>query len=122
MEIEERKKIIKKALIDSFVNDSKAYKNTISFINSDFVNSNINFKYSYDEFCIEFLNQTLINLDDIDIFNYDEYDQFYNNFWKFNLYNLQCMLNTKLDTLGYKYDDYYNNSDIKQQIKNKYKK
>ena len=121
MEIEERKKVLKKALTDSFVEDSKAYKSTIEFINTDFINSNIDFKYTYDEFCIEFLNQTLSNLEDIDIFNYDEYDQFYNNFWKFNLYNLQCMLSNKLDKLGYKYDEYYNNSDIKKQIKGKYK-
>lgn len=120
MEIEERKKVLKTALINSFVDDYTAYKNTIDFINKDLSGSSIAFQYSYDEFCIEFLNETLINLEDIDIFTVDKYNEFYRNFWKFNLYNLQCMLNKKLDTLGYKYEDFYKKSNIKQTINKKY--
>jgi len=115
MEIDEKKKVLKQALVNSFVEDSKAYKNTIEFINNDFFNSNINFKYTYDEFCVEFLNQTLLNIENIDIFNYSG-GQFFNNFFKFNIYNLQCMLSEKLYKLGYKYDDYYNNSDMKENL------
>jgi len=122
MEIEERKMILKTALINSFVDDYTAYKNTIEFINNDLKASNITFQYSYNEFCIEFLNETLINLEDIDIFTADQYSQFYINFWQFNLYNLQCMLNKKLDTLGYKYEDFYKTSNIKEKINKKYLK
>ena len=120
MEIEERKTVLKTALINSFVDDYTAYKNTIEFINNDLCKSNIKFQYSYDEFCVEFLDQTLINIEDVDLFA-EKYNEFYNNFWKFNLYNLQCMLNKKLDELGYKYDDFYKTSRIKEKINKKYK-
>lgn len=122
MDIEERKNILKSALINSFVDDYSAYKNTIKFINNDLNESNIKFQYSYDQFCADFLNQTLINIEDIDIFNADQYNQFYVNFWQFNLYNLQCMLNNKLAELGYKYDDFYKNSNMREKIKKKYLK
>lgn len=115
MDIEERKKVLKTALINSFVDDYKAYKNTIEFINNDLQKSDINFKYSYDEFCLAFLNQTLKNIEDIDIFTSNEYD----HFWQFNLYNLQCMLTEKLDELGYKFEDFYENSNMKQKINKK---
>lgn len=120
MKIEERKEIIRSALINSFVEDSKAYKSTIKFINRDLKKSKVNFQYSYDEFCIEFLNQTLTNIENIDIFTVEGYNQFYVNFWQFNLYNLQCMLNKKLDELGFKYEDFYKNSSIKDKINKKY--
>lgn len=120
MEIEERKKVLKNALTNSFVDDYDSYKKTIEFINKDLIESNINFQYKYDEFCIDFLNETLKNVEQIDIFSFDEFNQFYFNFWKFNLYNLQSMLNNKLDVLGYKYEDFYNNSNIKQKIEEKY--
>ena len=120
MEIEERKSVLKTALINSFVDDYTAYKNTIEFINKDLSGSSIAFQYSYDEFCVEFLNETLINLEDIDIFTVDQDNQFYINFWQFNLYNLQCMLNRKLNTLGYEYEDFYKTSNIKQKINKKY--
>jgi hypothetical protein len=120
MEIVERKKVIKNALTNSFVDDYKAYKTTIEFINKDLEKSKINYQYTYDEFCVEFLNQTLINIEDIDIFTVEGYDQFYINFWQFNLYNLQCMLNKKLDELGCDYKDFYENSSIKDKVNKKY--
>ena len=120
MTVEERKKVLQFALTNSFVDEYKAYKYTIKLINMDLSDSNIEFQYSYDEFCIEFLNQTLKNLEDIDIFSFNEYDKFSVNFWQFNLYNLQCMLNNKLNDLGYKFDDFYNNSIIKNSIDKKY--
>lgn len=120
MEVEDRKKVIKTSLINSFVDDYSAYKNTITFINKDLQKSNINFQYNYDDFCVEFLNQTLKNIEDIDIFNADKYEDFYINFWQFNLYTLQCMLNKKLDDLGYKYEDFYENSNIKSKVDKKY--
>jgi len=120
MEVEDRKKIIKTALINSFVDDYKAYKTTIEFINNDLKKSKIKYKYKYNDFCIEFLNMTLKNLENFDIFTAEGYSQFYINFWQFNLYNLQCMLNLKLDELGYKFEDFYKNSDIKQKVNKKY--
>ena len=120
MKIEDRKKVIKTALVNSFVDDSKAYKSTIEFINKDLKKSEINFQYSYDEFCLEFLNETLINIENIDIFTVDGFDQFYINFWQFNLYNLQCMLNKKLDILGYNFEDFYENSTIKEKVNKRY--
>jgi len=120
METKERKRIIKKALTNSFVDDYGAYKNTISFINRDLEKSNIDFQYSYDEFCVEFLNETLKNIEDIDIFTVEGYDQFYINFWQFNLYNLQCMLNKKLIKLGYNFEDFYENSIIREKVNKKY--
>jgi hypothetical protein len=116
MEIEEQKKFLKKALIDSFVEESDAYKKTIKIINSDLNKSNINYQYTYDEFCVEFLNETLKNIDKIDIFGYDEFNQFYVNFWNFNLYNLRQMLNTKLTKLGHSFDEFYNKSEMKNKI------
>ena len=119
---EERKIILKNALINSFVDDYSAYKSTIKFINNDLKTSNINFEYSYDEFCTDFLNETLSNIEDIDIFNEISYNNFYINYWQFNLFNLQCMLHKKLLTLGYKYEDFYKNSNIKEKVKKKYLK
>lgn len=121
MTIDDRKKVLKSALTNSFVEDYSSYKNTIEFINSDLAKSNIDYQYSYDDFCIEFLNQTLKNIEEIDIFSFNEYDQFYVNFWQFNFYNLKCMLTKKLDEFGYKYEDFYDKSSIKQKINDKYK-
>lgn len=120
MEIEDRKSVIKTALINSFVDDSKAYKTTIEFINKDLKKSKIKFQYKYDDFCLEFLNETLTNIENIDIFTVEGYDQFYTNFWQFNLYNLQCMLNKKLKNLGYSFDDFYKNSKMKEKVNRKY--
>lgn len=120
MEVEDRKKVIKSSLTNSFVEDYDAYKKTIEFINKDLEKSKIGFQYEYDEFCVEFLDQTLKNIEDIDIFTVEGYDQFYINFWQFNLYNLQCMLNKKLDELGYKFEDFYENSTIKDKVNRKY--
>ena len=111
MRIYERKKVIKEALVSSFVDDHKAYKKTISIINQELYDNNIKYQYTYDEFCIDFLNQSLIEIENVDIFNFDEYESFYSNFWIFNLYNIKNMLSTKLNELGYKYDDIYKKYD-----------
>jgi len=124
MGIDNQKEILKYALINSFVDDYNAYKKTIDFINEDLKKMNINFEYGYDQFCIDFLNQTLKNAEGINVFdsNNSNFDKFYSNFWKFNLYNLQCMLTKKLNEFGYEYEDFYNNSQIKKQISEKYNK
>jgi hypothetical protein len=121
MTIEERKEVLKMALIYSFVEDYKEYKSTIDFINKDLIESKIDYQYTYDEFCVDFLEQTLQNLEEIDIFSFNEFNQFHINFLQFNLYSLQCMLTNKFNKLGYKYEDFYDASSIKKKIENKYK-
>lgn len=110
MELEERKNILKTALTTSFVDNHNDYKYTISLLNKDLKKIKINFEYSYDEFCIDFLNQTLSTIEDVDIFDAEEFGQFYDNFWKFNLYNLQSMINKKLDEVGVDRDVFYKKS------------
>lgn len=114
MEAKERKIKMRNALINSFVEDYKSYKNTVKAINKDLKKSKIDYKYSYDEFCIDFLNQTLETIEVVDIFDSAEFSQFYVNFWQFNLYNLQCMIDKKLTQIGYKFEDFYSNSVIKK--------
>jgi hypothetical protein len=117
-----QKDFLKKIMIDSFVNEHKAYKKTVEFINTDLKKNNIDFQYAYDQFCIDFLKQTLSSLDDINIFNNKNYNQFYINFWYFNLYNIQSMLTEKLIELGYNYEDFFNESEITKKVKNNKKK
>jgi len=112
---DERKKVVEAALVDSFVEEYKSYKNTINLINNDLSDKNINFQYTYDEFCINFLSYTLNSIDSVDIFDFDRYEEFYSNFLKFNLYNLKNMLSDKLNELGYKYEDIYGYNIIKFQ-------
>jgi len=104
------------------VDDYQAYKSTIDIINKDLKKSKIKYKYSYNEFCKDFLKQTLKNLNDIDIFSVENYNQFYINFWQFNLYNLQCMLSDKFEELGYDFDDFYQNSSMKNKMTSKHLK
>lgn len=116
MEIEDKKRIIESALTNSFVDDYRAYRNTLDIINKDLKKSKIKYQYTYDEFCVDYLTESLNNLEEIDIFLVGSSEQFYNNFWKFNLYNLQCMLNKKLESLGYDFSKYYKNSEVKKAI------
>lgn len=107
MKIEDRKNTIKNALIESFLNDHKAYENTISFINKDLSDANINFQYSYNEFCVDFLNESLLGVEDNDIFIYENFNDFYSNFFEFNLSTIEKMLSKRLNKLGYKLEDVY---------------
>jgi len=107
MEVKNRKDTIKDALIESFINDHKAYKNTISLINKDLLNANINFQYTYDEFCVDFLNESLMGVENNDIFMYDNFNEFYSKFFEFNLMILQNKISKKLNKLGYNFDDVY---------------
>lgn len=107
MEIEDSKKLLKIALVNSFVEDYKLYKNTINHINQNLTDKNVDFKYTYDEFCVDFLELSLKSIENNDIFKFDKYETFYSNFLEFNQYNLKNMLSDKLDELGYKYDEIY---------------
>lgn len=96
----ELKLAMKRALISSFVEDSINYKNVISTLNNELKEFKIDSKYTYDVFCIEFLNQSLDNLDNTDLFDVEKYDQLQENFKNFNLYNIQCVIDKKLDEVG----------------------
>ena len=115
MKTEERKTFLKNALTNSFVDDYKAYKNTMIFINNDLKECDIDFQYTYDEFCISFLNESLNSLDEIDIFTISQNDKFFLNFLNFNLYNLHSMINKKIKELGYNDDYFYIRSNEKNQ-------
>lgn len=108
MDIEEKKETLKSALIDSFVNDNQSYKNTIKSINDDLKKFNIDYQYTYDEFCVDFLNESLLNIEKNDIFEHDINKDFYSNFWLFNLMTLQSMLSKKIYNLGKNISDIYN--------------
>lgn len=103
MDVEERKIKIKDALIISFVDDYKSYKSTMKIINKDFKKFKIDYQYVYDDFCVEFLNQTL---ESMDIFNVNEFENFYINFLQFSSYNIKMMIKKKLNYLGYDFEDF----------------
>lgn len=106
MNMEERKQVLEKALINSFVDEYASYKNIVKIINKDLKRSEINYKYTYNEFCLEFLNESLKNIEKIDIFsNADHFSQFLVNFYQFNLYILQSMFKNKIEDLGYKNEE-----------------
>lgn len=108
IDINKRKKILETALVKSFVDDYNAYKNTVDFINMDFEKSDVKFQYSYDAFCVDFLNLSLENIDIIDVLESEtDFNSFYKNFLKFNLYVLKGMLKNKLNELGYDAGKFY---------------
>jgi len=104
--IEERKETVSQALKQSFVDDYSAYKNIIKNINSNFKEFEIDYEWSYDDFCITFLTESLDKLDYIDIFQYATFDDFYNNFWNFNLIVVRTIIIKKCEELGYDYSKF----------------
>lgn len=105
-DLEERKKILTEAFNKSFVDDYDVYKSIISKINSEFKDMNIDYEFTYDEFCVEFLNETIENLKKVDIFEYQTFQEFYYHFWDFNLYVIRIVLKKKIESLGYDFDDF----------------
>lgn len=101
MEVKNRQELLKKALIESFVDEYKIYRKTLDSINKYFNDYNIDFQYTYDDFCSEFLNHSMKNIEHIDIFSIEQYNQFYLRLLQFNLYILQVMLTDKIEKLGY---------------------
>jgi hypothetical protein len=94
----ERKNILKNALINSFVDDYKSYRDIVDAINKNLTELNIDYQYTYDEFCTDFLDETLKNIDKMDLSKINQ-NNFFVNFWKFNIYNIQSMLNNKIENL-----------------------
>ena len=107
MEIDERKKNITSILTESFVEEYEAYKKALNYLNKDFRKSKIGFQYSYDQFCTDFLRQSLDSIEAHDIFVVTDYRQFKLNLWQFNMFNIECMLKKKIEELGYDAKEYY---------------
>lgn len=101
--IEENKKILSEALKNSFVDDYPSYKKIIDNINNDFEELKIDFKWSYDQFCVDFLNESMKKIEEVDIFRYKNFEDFYMNFWNFNLIIVRTILLNKFEELGYDY-------------------
>jgi len=106
--IRDKKKLLTEALNTSFVDDYNTYKIIIDTINNDFKELNIDYEWSYDQFCVDFLNKSINNLDHIDIFSHGNLNDFYKNFWKFNLIVIKEIIINKFDELGYDYNEFEN--------------
>ena len=110
--VEERKKILTQALNQSFVDDYNAYKSIIDNINSDLKELNIDYQWTYDEFCVEFLNESMKKLEEIDIFRSTNFQDFYRNFWDFNLIVVRDIIMNKFNELGYDYKEFEKHNNI----------
>ncbi len=106
MNVQENKELLLKALTQSFVDDYTAYKKIVENINCDFNKLEIDYQWTYDEFCVNFLNESMKKLEQIDIFKELSFDQFYKNFWKFNLIVVRTIIISKFDELGYNFEEY----------------
>jgi len=84
MELDKRKRIIKNILTNSFVNDYHGNKKVVAKFNGRLRKLNIPVNYSYDAFCIEFLNSALKSADHRDFFIAVSFDEFYGKLSKFN--------------------------------------
>jgi hypothetical protein len=103
---------MERILIYTFAECSNDYKRIVLLLNKDLKKFKIDFKYTYDAFCIEYLNQFLDNFDNTDIFDYAKQDQFDENYRKFHLYNIQCMIDKMLDKVGLDREIFYKKSSL----------
>jgi len=104
MKVEERKDLLLQSLKQSFVDDYDIYKNIVEQINSDFEKLELGYRWTYDEFCVNFLNVSIQKLEEIDIFRYPNFSEFVKNFWKFNLIIIRTVIINKFEELGYDYE------------------
>ena len=65
-------------------------------------------EWTYDEFCVSFLNESLNKLEQIDIFQSTSFEDFYKNFWNFNLVVVRSIIIDKCKELGYDYKKFEN--------------
>lgn len=103
--LNERRQILKESFNKSFVDDYEVYKSIIQSINDEFKELGIEYEFTYDEFCVSFLKETMENLKKIDILNYKNFQDFYFNFWDFNLYVIREVLKKKIESLGYDFEE-----------------
>lgn len=105
MAVQENKQLFLSALNQSFVDDYKVYKGIVGNINEDFKKYEINYEWSYDDFCINFLDETMKKLEKVDIFKHvNSFEDFYHNFWKFNLDVVRTIIINKIVELGYNHE------------------
>jgi hypothetical protein len=104
--VNDRKKLLSQALNQSFVDDYNAYRNIVDNINADFKLLLIDYEWSYNDFCVDFLNESISKLDKIDIFKYSTFEDFYSNFWNFNIIVINDIIMNKFQSLGYDYSKY----------------
>lgn len=105
---EERKKLLTIVLNKSFVDDYGAYKSIVVNINKDFKRLEIDYEFNYDQFCISFLNKSLNEFEEANIFKHKNFKDFYTNFWNFNIFVIKNIIMDKFDELGYDYSKYKN--------------
>ena len=103
---EENKKLLLQSLTQSFVDDYLVYKNMVERINNDFDTLELDYQWTYDEFCVNFLNESMKKLEEINIFKFLNFEDFSKNFWKFNLIVIRTIIINKFDELGYNYDEF----------------
>jgi hypothetical protein len=116
-DLDDRKEILKEAFNKSFVDDYEVYKSIILKINAEFKELDIDYEFTYDEFCVDFLNETLENLKKIDVFEYETFQEFYSNFWDFNLYVIRMVLKNKIEKLGYDFEEFQRKLNTKSYLK-----
>lgn len=104
--IEDRKKLLSTALNQSFVDDYSAYRNIVNNINDDFKTLSIDYEWTYDEFCVKFLDESMAKLEESDIFKFTNFKDFYSNFWNFNLVVIREIIINKFEELDYDYSKY----------------
>jgi len=103
MDVDVRKKLLLESLKQSFVDDYDVYKNIIKQINNNFDELKLDYQWTYDNFCIEFINMSMEKLEKIDIFRYPNFNKFVSNFWKFNMIIIKTIIINKFEELEYDY-------------------
>lgn len=105
-DLNQKKQVLTDALTQSFVDDYDAFRSIVNNINDDFKVLEMDYEYTYDTFCVNFLEESLNKLEEEDIFKYTNFKDFYENFWSFNLFVIKTLLIKKFAELGYDYDEY----------------
>jgi len=108
MDIKNNKELLHDALNQAFVDDYNSFNNIVIKINKDMKVLEIDYQWSYNDFCVEFLDESMKKIEQVDIFNYNSFDDFNRNFWKFNLIVVRTIIANKFDELGYDYESYIN--------------
>lgn len=107
-----QKELLYESLNQSFVDDYATFYKIITKINEDMILLGVDYQWSYNDFCVEFLDESMKKIEQVDIFNYNSLDDFnqnfWVNFWKFNLVIIRSVIANKFDDLGYDYEKYVN--------------